>query len=184
MEVLTPWGRHHVLAAHAPLINIGVEPYVRWWADIWWEVTCLVDPGTVLVVTDTNSAAPPADRGTPRPEDTGYCTFLKAFNLRDLVDLHRVPQGTYSCFQGVARSRIDTVACHSEAQFTIASYHYWASTLLSDHHVPLLFTAAFPVARLDKPSPHTVSHTPEYHLGPVALSPAETANFQNSVLRR
>ena len=184
MEVLTPWGRHHVMAAHAPQISIGVEPYVRWWAAIWREVTCLVDPTTVLVVTDTNSAARPADRGTPRPEDTGYRTFLRAFNFRDLVDLHPVPQDMYSCFQGAARSRIDTVACHREAQFTIASYHYWASTLLSDHHVPLLFTIAFPVIRLDKPSPHTVSRTPEYHLGPVALSPAETADFQGSMLRR
>ena len=34
MEVLTPWGWHHVLAAHAPRISIGVEPYVRWWATI------------------------------------------------------------------------------------------------------------------------------------------------------
>ena len=184
MEVLTPWGRHHVLAAHAPQISIGVEPYVRWWAAVWREVTCLVDPTTVLVVTDTNSAARPADRGTPRPEDTGYRTFLRAFNLRDLVDLHPVPQDTYSCFQGAARSRIDTAACHSEAQFTIASYHYWASTLLSDHHVPLLLTIAFPLNRLDKPSPHTVSRTPEYHLGPVALSLADTADFHNSVLRR
>ena len=56
MEVLTRWGWHHVLAAHAPQINIGVEPYVRWWADIWRDVTCLVGPTTVLVVTDTNSA--------------------------------------------------------------------------------------------------------------------------------
>ena len=34
MEVLTPWGKHHVLAAHTPQINIGVHPYVRWWAGI------------------------------------------------------------------------------------------------------------------------------------------------------
>ena len=112
-----------------------------------------MDPTTVLVVTDTNSAARPADRGTPRPEDMGYRTFLRAFKLRDLVDLHPVLQGTYSCFQGAARSRIDTVACHSDAQFTIALYHHWGSTLLSDHHVSLLFTAAFPVVQLDKPSP-------------------------------
>ena len=184
MEVLTPWGRHHVLAAHVPQISIGVEPYVRWWATIWREITCLVDPATILVVTDTDSAAQPADRGTLHPEDTGYRTFLRAFNLRDLVPLHRLPQDTYSCFKGAARSRIDTVACHSEAQFTIASYHYWVSTLLSDHHVPLLFTVAFPVMRLDKPSPPTVSRTPEYHLGPVALSLADTANFQDSVLCR
>ena len=120
LEVLTPWGGHHVLAAHAPQINIGIEPYMRWWATVWRDVTCLVDPTTVLVVTETNSAARPADRGTPRPEDTGYYTILRAFNLTDLVDLHPVPQGTYSCFQGAARSRIDTIACHNEAQFTIA----------------------------------------------------------------
>ena len=34
MEVLTPWGEHHVLAAHAPQLNISCEPHVRWWADI------------------------------------------------------------------------------------------------------------------------------------------------------
>ena len=44
MEVLTPWRKHHVLAAHAPQINIGIEPYVRWWAGIWREVTFIVDP--------------------------------------------------------------------------------------------------------------------------------------------
>ena len=123
MEVLTPWGKHHMLAAHAPQINIGCEPSVRWWAYIWREVTCIVDPTSVVVVTDTNSAARPADRGTLRLDDTGYRTFLRAFNLRDLVDLHVVPPETYSCFQGTARSRIDTVACHSGATFTIASYH-------------------------------------------------------------
>ena len=40
------------------------------------------------------------------------------------------------------------------------------------------------MARLHKPSPHTVSRTPEYYWGPVALSPAEAADFQSSVLRR
>ena len=177
MEVLTPWGKHHVLAAHAPPINIGCEPYVRWWADICRKVTRIVDSTSVLVVTDTNSAAWPADRGFSRPDDTGYRTFLRAFNLKDLVDLHPVPLEMYSCFQGTACSRIDTVACHSKATFTIASYHSSGSTLLSDHHVPLLFTVAHPVARVDKPSPETVSRTPEYHLGPVALSPADTADF-------
>ena len=81
-----------------------------------------------------------------------------------------------------ARSRIDMVACHRDAAIVVASYHYWGSTLLSDHHVPLLFTIPHPVARLDKPSPHTVSRTPEYHLGPVALSPMDTADFRASVL--
>ena len=107
---------------------------------------------------------------------------MHAFNLRDLEDLHLVPRGTYFC-QGTARSRIDTVACHSEVQSTIGSFHYRGSTLLSDHHVSVLFTVAHPVVPLDKPSPHPVSRTPEYHLVPMALSPADTADFQSSVLR-
>ena len=88
MEVLTPWGKHHVLAAHAPKINIGCAPYVRSWVEIWREVTGMVDPTLVPVVAYTNSAARPADKGTPRPDDTGYRTFLRVFNLRDLVDVH------------------------------------------------------------------------------------------------
>ena len=142
-----------------PPINIGCEPYVRWWAEIRREVTRMVDPTSVLVVGDTNSAAQPADRGTPRPDDMGYHTFLRAFNLRDLVDLHPVPTETYSCFQGAARSLIDAVACHCDATIVVASYHCWGSTLLFDHHAPLVFTITHPVARLDKPNPHTVSRT-------------------------
>ena len=85
-------------------------------------MTLKVDPTSVLVTADTNAAAPSADRGTPRPDDMGYCTFLLAFNLRDLVDLHPPPTEAYSCFQGAACSRIDTVACHRDATITVASY--------------------------------------------------------------
>ena len=87
-------------------------------------LTRMVDPTSILVVTNTNSAARPADRGTPHPHDTSCRTFLRAFNLRNLVDLHPVPPETYSCFQGAARSRIDTVACNHEATTAVASYHY------------------------------------------------------------
>ena len=80
MEVLTLWGKHHVLAAHAPHINIGCEPYVRRWAEIWREVTRMVDVISVMEVADTNSAARLADRGTLRPYNTAYWTFLRAFN--------------------------------------------------------------------------------------------------------
>ena len=75
----------------------------------------------------------------------GYRSFLRAFNLRDLVDLHPVPAEIYSYFHGAARSRIDTVPCHMDATIAVASYHYWGSTLLSDHHVSLLFTPTHPV---------------------------------------
>ena len=65
----------------------------------------------------------------------------------------------------------------------MASFYYWGSTLLSDQHIPLLFTVTHLVARLDKPSPHTVSRMPEYHLGPIALSPTDMADLQDSLLR-
>ena len=97
MMFLTPWGRHQVLAAHAPQINIGCEPYVRWWAAIWRAVTHMVDPASLLVVANTNSAARPADRGTSHPDETGCKSFFRAFNFRDLVDLHPVPAETYAC---------------------------------------------------------------------------------------
>ena len=72
MEVLTPWGKHHVLAAHAP--QIGCEPYVRWWADILLEVTCIVDPASVLMVTDTKSVARPGEPRALMIQATGhYC---------------------------------------------------------------------------------------------------------------
>ena len=64
------------------------------------------------------------------------------------------------------------------------SCHYWGITLLSDHHAPLLFIVTHQVVRLEKPCPHTVSRTPEYHLGPVVLSPADAADFRASVLQR
>ena len=59
----------------------------------------MVDAALVLVVADTNSAARPADRGTPRPDDTGYQAFLRAFTLKDLVDVPR-PDRDLLLFQG------------------------------------------------------------------------------------
>ena len=76
IQVPTPWGKHHVLAAHAPQINIGCEPYLRWWADMWCDVTRMLDPTTVLVLTDTKSASRPTGRETPRSHDMDYGTFL------------------------------------------------------------------------------------------------------------
>ena len=93
--------RDHFLACHAPQINPTCEPYVRWWAGIWGNVTGMVDPKFVLVVADTNSGAWPAHKGTPRPENAGYRTFLQPFNLQNLVYLHPLHSETYSCFRGL-----------------------------------------------------------------------------------
>ena len=45
-----------MLVAHGPQINIGCEPYVKWWGERR-EVTRMVDAASVLVVAQTNSAA-------------------------------------------------------------------------------------------------------------------------------
>ena len=117
-------------------------------------------------------------RGTPRLDETHYTMFLRAFNLRDLVDVPPVPVESQSCFQGPAHFRVDTVACYTDATIAVASYQCWGSTLLSDHHVPLLFTLPHQVVQLEKPCPDTVSGTPAHHLGPVALYKAHTADFR------
>ena len=46
----------------------------------------MVDPASVLVVADSNWTAWPAQWETARLDDTGFRTFLRVFNLRDLVD--------------------------------------------------------------------------------------------------
>ena len=94
------------------------------------------------------------------PDETGYETFMGAFTFMDPVDLHPFSTETYSCFEGIASSRMDTIACYRDRTIAVASYHYRGGTLLFDYHVPLLFTITHPVARLDHPSPHTVCRTP------------------------
>ena len=42
MEVPTPWGKHHLLAVHAHQMNIGCEPYMRWWAGVAMVLRCQV----------------------------------------------------------------------------------------------------------------------------------------------
>ena len=132
----------------------------------------MVDHASILVVADTHSAALPADRCTPRLDDTGYRLFLRTLNLKDL---HVSPPQSTPFFLGPTRSRIDTVACHRSVAVAVASYEYWHITLLSDHHAALLFTLTHPVVQLDMPRHHMASRTPEHHVGPVALSPVEEA---------
>ena len=62
-----PVGKAACASSPCPQINIGCEPYVRWWAMIWREVTREVDPASALVLANTNSTTRPADRGTLRP---------------------------------------------------------------------------------------------------------------------
>ena len=96
-EVFTPWGKHHVLAAHAPQINIGSEPYVRWCVENLAQGDPHCGP-TVRSSGDRHQFGGSASRGTPHVDDTGYRTLLRAINLRDLVDPHPVPPETYCCF--------------------------------------------------------------------------------------
>ena len=48
-------------------------------------------PTSVLLLPDTNSVARPVDRSQPCGEDIGYRTFLQAFNIRALADVHVAP---------------------------------------------------------------------------------------------
>ena len=66
----------------------------------------------------------------------------------------------------------------------VASYHYWASTLFFDHHLPLLVVVTHPVARDEKPHPDAVARTPELHMCPVTVTPEDEADYQRTLHAR
>ena len=76
------------------------------------------------------------------------------------------------------------MACHSDSPLTVASDHYWPSTLFSDHHLPHLVVVTHPIAREEKPHPDATSRTAEHHLLQVALSPEEEAHYTQAVAAR
>ena len=153
-----------------------------------WAYWVSLKYGLQASITPHCTALPCTRHAMPTPQATAHhatpCLTTPHYTTPHYHTPHQTTPHHTTPHQGAARSCIDTVACHHEAMIAVACYHYLGNTLLSDDHVPLLFTIIHPVARLDKPSPHTVSCTPQYHLGPVALSPADTADFRASVLQR
>ena len=69
-----PTGKHHVLALHSTQSHVGRDMYVQWWADMWCQVTHVVDPMSVLA--DTNSAAWPEECSRPQGDDVRARVFL------------------------------------------------------------------------------------------------------------
>ena len=125
---------------------------------MWRDVARVVD--AALVVVDTNLAAQPAAKGTLRPDDTGYLTIMRAFNLADPVDLYPIPDHTYSCSQRTARSLVDTVTYHKDAMIVVASYHCWGITSCLTTMSPLFHFHPHRGPAREALSPHGVPHTP------------------------
>ena len=67
-------------------------------------------------------------------------------------------------------SRIDIVALTTETSLHISKAHYWRSTLLSDHHYPLMLMAHVPEVRVNKPEPTGKARLPEAHMAPVPFT--------------
>ena len=80
-----------------------------------------------------------------------------------------MPDYTWSCAVG-GKSGIDTMATAGESSIRVSDVTYWQSTLLSDHHYPLLMRYQVPGIRVEKPEKQCVPRLKEGHMLPVRLS--------------
>ena len=66
----------------------------------------------------------------------------------------------------------------SDSSLGITSYHSWASTLFSNHQLPLLVVATQLVASGDKPHLDAVACILEHHMRLVALPWEDAAGYR------
>ena len=112
-----------------------------------------------------------------------YKYFCDLVGLRDLSDLVDLPEGETSCTLK-SGSRIDTTAISVESKVTISDAMYWASTLLSNHHKPLLMRLQVPDTPVQKLAPTCQNRPPEHHLPPVNLTSKQRAACAEAVASR
>ena len=75
----------------------------------------------------------------------------------------------------ILRTFVDT-----RSPWTVATYHYWSSTMFPDHHLPLLAVVTPRRAKEEKPLRDAMSRTAEYHLLELATIPIGGGELQPS----
>ena len=148
--------------------------------DLCAKVRRHIDPRRVLVVADVNAALHLKDQKKQRPTDTIYRHTCSNLGLVDLGRLVDVPDGTWSCVEGQG-SRIDTAALTLESSLQISQAYYWPSTLLSDHHYPLLLIAHVPAVGIAKRRKTSNARLPEAHMTPVHLAVNQQFQYATEV---
>ena len=81
-------------------------------------------------------------------------------------------------------SRIDTAAVTEESSIRVSDATYWKSTLMSDHHYPLLVRYQVPGIRIAKPETDCVPRRMESHMPPVRLSVGQGYQYALAVRER
>ena len=181
IQVYTQETNYGIAVVHAPHAKkVGHKGYSMHWLDFWDRVRPQVDPGSVIVVGDVNSAFHRKDRAVQQPDDTGWRRICSNHGLLDLRQLVRLPTGTWSCMAGEG-SRIDTAALTTESSLRVSQAHHWRSTLLSDHHYPLMLMAHVPEVCVDKPEPTGWARLPEAHMAPVDLTVDQQFQYATEV---
>ena len=92
-----------------------------------------------MLLADTDLAARLNDRSRPRGEDISTCTFLRAFNLQNLVHMHAIPANTYSSYQRDTLTRwpaklTPNKTCTSRHAHTEAPWGPWKDASPKLHH--------------------------------------------------
>mmetsp|Transcript_33558 Transcript_33558/g.60169 ORF Transcript_33558/g.60169 Transcript_33558/m.60169 type:complete len:403 (+) Transcript_33558:325-1533(+) len=183
-KVYTTKTHWHLLVVHAPqLRKVQRLGYIMYWLRLWEKVRQKADMRRLIIVGDMNSAYRPGDRAIPRSCDVMYRYFCSLVGLNDLSDLVDLPPGETSCTLK-SGSRIDTAAVSVDSKITVSDAVYWNSTLLSDHHKPLLMRAQVPNIPLRKHLPTCHNRLPEHHLPPVRLTTQQQADYAEAVARR
>ena len=81
-------------------------------------------------------------------------------------------------------TRIDTAALTEWSSLRITKACYWPSTLLSDHHYPLLILVHVPAVRVGKPGTECFPRLAEAHMLPVHLTADQRNSYVTEVYNR
>ena len=94
-----------------------------------------------------------------------------------------VPEGVWSCVAGQG-TRIDTAALRERSSLRVTKAYYWPSTMLSDHHYPLLLVVHVPAIRVNKPGAGYNPRMTESHMLPVRLPADQRHSYASEVYSR
>ena len=132
------------------------------------------------MVGHVNSAFNVQDRRKQRPTNTIYWRVCATLGLKDLRQWVKVPDDTWSCIMG-GGSHIDTLATTEESSIRVSDARYWSSTLMSDHHYPLLVRYQVPGVRVAKPESECVPQLTEWHMLLVQLTVSQGFQYAFAV---
>ena len=115
VQVFTQDTNYGILVVHAPHARkVTNQGYQMYWLRLWAKVPRQIDTRRVIMVGDVNSAFAAEDRKKQRATDTIYRRVCATLGLKDLRQLVKLLEDTWSCVMG-GGYRIDTAATTEES---------------------------------------------------------------------